>query len=129
MKLDLPWPPSVNHYWRFLPTGRGRLSVIITRVGRTYRSIVVMRCRRLGIEGIKGPARVWIYASRPDRAVRDLDNLNKAILDSLVAAGVLEDDKLAHDLRIVDTYELVNDGAIRVEIEPLEPREYVDLRT
>jgi len=42
---------------------------------------------------IKGPFKLTMHAVAPDKRHRDLDNLFKATLDAVVAAGVVEDDR------------------------------------
>jgi len=45
--LTLPWPPSVNRYWRSVPMGRGRgVRVLISREGRAFRWDAVARIAR-----------------------------------------------------------------------------------
>ena len=41
---------------------------------------------------IKGPFKLEMTVQRPDSRKRDLDNLLKAVLDALQAAGTVEDD-------------------------------------
>lgn len=94
--LTLPWPPSVNRYWR---TFQGRM--IISAEGRTYRKDVADQVLiQRGAKHYEGKLRVVIEAWRPDNRKRDLDNLLKAVLDSLTHAGVWADDGLIVDLRI-----------------------------
>jgi crossover junction endodeoxyribonuclease RusA len=59
--------------------------------------------------------RVEIQAFRPDRRRRDLDNLLKAILDSLTHAGVMQDDALIEDLRIYWADDV--GGMVKIKIE------------
>lgn len=87
--ITLPWPPSVNHYWR---TWCGRM--LISREGRTYREDV---CALLAGGGFRKPPSggriaLCMDAFPPDRRKRDLDNLQKSVLDSLEHSGVYEDD-------------------------------------
>jgi crossover junction endodeoxyribonuclease RusA len=87
--ITLPWPPSVNHYWR---AWRGR--VLISREGRAYRKDV---CAILAGGGFRRPPpggriALCMDAFPPDRRKRDLDNLQKSVLDSLEHAGVYDDD-------------------------------------
>ena len=56
----------------------------------------------------------------PDRRVRDLDNLNKAILDSLTHSNVIEDDKYIDDLRIVRAGYEKNNGRVEIYISEIE---------
>lgn len=90
LTLSLPYPPSVNHYWRHF---RGR--TVISREGLTFRTNV---CALLA--GGNGPRKppsggriaLAMDAFPPDRRRRDLDNIQKAVLDALQHAGVYEDD-------------------------------------
>jgi len=94
--LTLPWPPSVNKYWR---TFQGRM--IISAEGRSYRKAVADQVLiQRGAKHYTGKLRVQIEAFRPDNRQRDLDNLLKAVLDGCTHAGVWEDDSNIVDLRI-----------------------------
>jgi len=92
MMLTLPWPPSVNRYWRL---ARGRL--YLGRAGRDFRAAVAAQVH----ESVKPQAMfktterlaIVIQAYPPDKRRRDLDNLLKATLDSLEHAGVFPDDE------------------------------------
>ena len=98
MHIDLPWPPSVNHYWRSVP-GRG---VLISAKGREYRQEVYARVLiQCAAKRLAGRLRVQIAAFPPDKRRRDLDNVLKACLDALTHAGVWLDDQQIDDLRIV----------------------------
>jgi len=54
----------------------------------------------------------------PDRRRRDLDNIQKPVLDALEHAGVYEDDSQV-DLLITRRGPVSDGGSIRVQIEPL----------
>lgn len=100
--MTLPWPPSVNSYWRH-PT-RGALAGrhLISEEGRRYRTLVAQLCLVNRLNGAKqGRLSVTIQAFPPDKRRRDLDNILKALLDSITHAGVIEDDSQIDDLRIV----------------------------
>ena len=101
LRLTLPWPPSVNHYWMRTRHGRPYISAR----GTVYRGAVILLCRaemrQQQIERMTGRLRVEIIAHPPDRRKRDLDNVLKSLLDSLQHAGVYEDDTQIDDLRIV----------------------------
>lgn len=96
-RFTLPWPPSVNTYWR-----RAGHRMHISHQGREYRGNVAAACAMQATDRL-GAARVrlTITAHPPDRRRRDLDNLNKAVLDALVFARVFDDDSQVDDLRIV----------------------------
>ena len=96
MELTLPYPPSMNHYWR---AGRGRH--YISKAGLAFRKAV----QGVVWEQLKGRAprlseRVNLHLTvyRPDERKRDLDNLFKCTLDALVHAGILLDDHLVAKL-------------------------------
>lgn len=91
ISLTLPWPPSVNHYWRIF-----RNRMIVSAAGRDYRKAVGVAVLEQQPAPLLGGARleVSILAEPPDRRRRDLDNVLKAILDGIVSAGVIDDDSL-----------------------------------
>ena len=95
MKLTLPWPPSVNTYWRNL---NGR--TLISQDGRAYRANAYAAVTEQAPGRLRGRVRVSILTHQPDRRRRDLDNLPKAVLDALTFASVIEYDSLIDDLRI-----------------------------
>ncbi len=87
LRLRLPYPPSVNHYWR-----RVGAKTLISKEGRLFRQEVVRMVAPLEMPAMKGPVRVQILACRPDKRRRDIDNILKSLLDALAHAGVYEDD-------------------------------------
>lgn len=97
IEFTLPFPPSVNHYWRNF---RGRM--VIGARGRAYRKAATdaIADQRVPCDELGGPLQVELIAHPPDRRRRDLDNLQKALLDAVVAAGVIEDDSNIDDLRV-----------------------------
>ena len=113
IELTLPWPPSVNHYWR---SYRGM--VVISQEGRKYRSAVAEQLiMQNGVKSIQNKMKMTIEAWRPDNRRRDLDNLLKATLDALCHAGLYYDDSLIVDLRIYWAPEIGGMLKIRIEDE------------
>ena len=111
--LVMPWPPSVNKYWR---TFQGRM--IISAEGRSYRKAVADQVLiQRGAKHYTGKLRVVIEAFRPDNRRRDLDNLLKAVLDGCTHAGVWEDDSNIVDLRIY--WADIIGGMIKVHVREL----------
>lgn len=101
LELRLPWPPSVNRYWRH-PT-RGALAGrhLISTEGRSYRAGIYQSVKARGIGAcLTGRLAIRIDACPPDRRRRDLDNILKSLLDALVHARVLEDDSLIDELSV-----------------------------
>lgn len=87
IELALPFPPSVNHYYR-----RVGPRTLISREGRRFRERVCAQLAEAGIERMNGPLRVEIEVYPPDQRRRDIDNVQKALLDALQHGGLYEDD-------------------------------------
>src|SRR5262245_55530807 len=87
LELTLPFPPSVNHYWR-----RVGFRTLISREGRIYRDRVCRQLARDGVRPLDGPLAVHIEMYPPDRRRRDCDNVFKALLDALAHGGAYHDD-------------------------------------
>lgn len=102
MKIRLPFPPSVNTYYRHyvipLKSGRGRSVTLISKPGREYRADVVRIAS--GGASLSGRLAVTIELYMPDKRVRDCDNYVKAVLDALTHAGVWGDDSQIDELHI-----------------------------
>tara|TARA_R110002033_G_scaffold67844_1_gene118931 strand:+ start:161 stop:529 length:369 start_codon:yes stop_codon:yes gene_type:complete len=115
IQIALPYPPTVNTYWRRIQRGRTPATILSKR-GREYREAAV----RIA-SGHKAPAgrlAVRVDLHPPDKRRRDIDNCAKALLDALAHAGVFEDDSLIDDLRLVRC-ERVKGGAAVVSIRPM----------
>ena len=90
--LRLPFPPSVNRYWRHPTTGPLAGRHLISEEGRAYRDAVAQRAVVHGARRQLGRLSLAVEAFPPDQRRRDLDNLLKALLDGLQHAGVVVDD-------------------------------------
>jgi len=111
--LTLPYPPSINHYWR-----RVGHRTLISREGRTFRKGV---CALLGGGGPRKPPAggriaLALDAFPPDRRRRDLDNIQKPVLDALEHAGVYEDDSQI-DLLLTRRRERTPGGRLEVALD------------
>ena len=87
IQLELPYPPSINHYWR-----RVGPRTIISRGGRQFRQNVLVALTAMGIKPLAGRLAVEIEVYPPDARRRDIDNVQKALLDALQHARVYNDD-------------------------------------
>ena len=86
ISAELPWPPSVNRYYRHVG-----YKVLISREGRQYRRMTVSRLG--GTPKLNGRRSLYADFYPPDNRRRDLDNVGgKCFLDSLQAAGLFDDD-------------------------------------
>lgn len=114
--LTLPWPPSVNSYWRH---NRGRTH--ISTEGRKFRKAVIEAAllKRNALEGrgpLSGPLQLTVAAYPPDNRRRDLDNTLKAMLDGLEHGGIYHDDSQVCRL-VADKFEPVAGGKVVVTVE------------
>lgn len=94
---ELPWPPSVNHYWR-----RCGARYFVSQEGNRFRDKVINICSQLSIKfDSETRLEIFIEAYPPDRRRRDLDNILKSLLDSLQHAGVYDDDSQIDGIHVV----------------------------
>lgn len=106
IQIELPYPPSVNTYWRHPNKGPLAGRHLISEKGRAYRNAVIAcvlkykDARNLAGEAFQGEVELEIVANPPDRRRRDLDNILKSLLDSLVHASLLQDDSQISRLTI-----------------------------
>jgi crossover junction endodeoxyribonuclease RusA len=102
IEFRLPYPPSVNHYWRRVGT-----RTLISRGGRAFRTEVcaILAARR--VQPLTGTLVMEIVVHPPDRRRRDIDNVQKALLDALQHGGAYADDS----------------QIVRLTIEKGEPKE------
>ena len=123
--LTLPWPPSVNHYWRHRiagPKHKPFIQVYVSKEGQEYRESVKRAVLRRW-PGLLHPLamrlRVVVLVNPPDRRARDLDNLGKGLLDSLKHAGVYQDDSRIDHLELVRSGRIGKPGTVDVTLMPM----------
>ena len=135
--LSLPWPPSINSYYRYgvLPLrgmapviGRGGsiqggfIKPFLTGDAEAYREVVTAivagTFRATGNDTFRCRVRVEVDVHPPNRRKRDLDNLLKCTLDVLTHAGVYADDSLIVKL-VVHRRHMVPEGQVVVTVDPL----------
>ena len=103
--LTLPWPPSVNRYWRSVLVGKGNkahMQVLVSKEGRQYkRDVIHARPAFCGPPAtLTGRLLVHVTLCAPTRRKYDLDNRMKALLDAMQHAGVYADDEQIDTLQI-----------------------------
>ena len=86
-EAELPYPPSINHYWRRVG---GR--TLISREGRRFRERVVAILVGRRAPPLVGSLAVEVEVYPPDNRRRDIDNVQKALLDALQHGGAYVDD-------------------------------------
>ncbi|WP_417582938.1 RusA family crossover junction endodeoxyribonuclease [Pelagibacterium sp.] len=102
--LQLPFPPSVNNLFR--NAGKRRID---TERYAAWKKEAAWSIRAQRPRPVAGRVAVTIEVVAPDNRRRDADNCNKACLDAIVAAGVIQ----ADDFRVVRevTTRWVEDGS------------------
>ena len=97
-QIALPFPPSVNGYWRAYQ-GRN----ILSKRGREYRkrAVIDIQAHGLAMARLSGRLEVSLDLHPPDARRRDADNYCKGVLDALTHAGVWGDDEQIDRLHIL----------------------------
>ncbi|ACQ67604.1 RusA family crossover junction endodeoxyribonuclease [Candidatus Hamiltonella defensa] len=90
MRIELPFPPSVNHYW-VRTARRVYLSEAAKRFQRLTAIEVAKSSMKQGHRSFPGDVSVAL-THLPDKRVRDVDNYPKGVLDALTKAGIWSDD-------------------------------------
>lgn len=125
LTLELPYPPSINHYFRNF---RGR--TVISTAGRAFREEVCRQLHRDGVQPMAGHLAVCVDIYPPDHRRRDIDNIQKALLDALQHGGAFFDDSQIVWL-LTQKAQVVPAGRTHVEIRPVgvaAPGQAVDPR-
>ena len=118
MQLTLPFPPSVNGYWR--ATSKGML---ISARGRVYRSnavAAVYEQLKRKPKPLTAELDVHVVLFPPTRARRDLDNFQKALFDGLTHAGIWKDDSQVKRM-LVEWGPVTKEGKAEITITDFKP--------
>lgn len=92
--VEIPVPPSANNLFLNTP-GHGRVR---TKAYRQWTRLAGWRVKEQRPGRIVGPYR--LHLRLPNATRGDVDNRLKATLDLLVSLGVVDDDRLAQDVRV-----------------------------
>jgi len=112
-EFELPWPPSVNHYYRHVGH-----RVLISRDGRRYRENVAGKLAAENVAKFTDPVALHIELYPPDNRRRDVDNSLKCLLDTFTHGGLYADDSLIHKLTVIKREPMPPDGMAYIRIEP-----------
>ena len=122
LEIELPFPPSVNHYYR-----RVGPRTLVSREGRAFRKRVCAILARLGVKPLDGPLAITIDVHPPDRRRRDIDNVQKSLLDALEHGGAYHDDSQIVRL-VAEKRDVVPNGKVNVRIEPIQSCNFAPIR-
>lgn len=116
IELILPFPPSVNRYWRSPNKGKFAGRTLLSEAGRKYRAAALnaLADQHPG-KVIKGRVEVHLALFPPCRRKRDIDNYIKGVLDVLTHGRIWEDDEQVDRLSVIRGCP-TKGGQIRVEI-------------
>ena len=115
--LNLPLPPSINHYW-----GQSGHRRYVSKAGVLFKEqisnyVTEYKIPKLGIARLE--MQVTLYPK--DRRKQDIDNRIKALWDALADAGVFDNDEQV-DILMVQRGEIKKGGGCLVLIEEIEPK-------
>lgn len=117
-ELELPFPPSVNHYYRHVGP-----RVLISREGRRYREMVVAKLKLEKAEKFAEPVELHIELYPSDNRRRDVDNSLKCLLDAFTHGGLYEDDSLIRKLTVIKHEPMPPNGMAFIRIQNYEPKQ------
>jgi crossover junction endodeoxyribonuclease RusA len=123
MILKVEYPPTANHMkvpvaFQDKITKKWRARMILAPKGRDYYQRVDVALR--GVKPLKPPYEVLVEVHVPDLRKRDLCNVEKASIDALDKAGVIEDDSQIDDIQIVRFPPMRSKGILVVRIREVE---------
>jgi crossover junction endodeoxyribonuclease RusA len=113
--LDLPLPPSVNHYW-----GQHGHRRYVSKAGVAFKAqvsdyVIEYRVPKLGTARLA----MTVVLFPKDRRKQDIDNRIKALWDALADAGVFDNDEQI-DTLFIERGEIKKGGGCRVYIDILD---------
>lgn len=114
IEKELPYPPTINHYYGRTKHG----SLYINQKGKSYRAAVQYNMRK--VRPIEGKIKLHVDVFPPDKRRRDMDNLNKCLLDSLQSSGIIKDDYDIDQLSMTRR-EVVDGGKVVIKLEQIKP--------
>ena len=91
---------------------------VISREGRRYRRDVCTAFAAIRVARMDGRLAVRVTVCPPDNRRRDLDNVQKALLDALAKGGAYRDDSQI-DRSIVERGPVTPGGKVLVEISEI----------
>lgn len=125
LEFTLPWPPTMNNYWRSPNCGPLAGRHLLSVAGRCYRQAAVLELitQKVRRSAVGGPLDIWICAYEPwTPRRRDLDNLLKPVLDAMTHGRIVEDDR-HFDRVTIERGESTPEGRLQVIIRPrTDPR-------
>ena len=114
IKITLPYPPSVNHYWGQLGSRK-----FLGKKGKEFREAVFLCSLNARQGALNERLYMEVYLYPPDKRKRDIDNVLKPLLDAMEHAGCYENDSQIDKL-CVTRREVTPQGSCYVEIKTID---------
>ena len=123
LRLELPWPPTANHYTGYRVAGKkgGKQFVQAyptSQAKEFHQNVQSIVMRDRAARNWRCPLKMSFWTYPPDRRKRDTSNLFKMLEDALQKAGVYEDDYQIVEHHAYRTSHVVEGGMVIVELEP-----------
>jgi Holliday junction resolvase RusA-like endonuclease len=124
LRLELPWPPSANHYNGHRVAGpfiKGKQFVQVYptfQAKEFHRNVQSIVMRDRAARNWSCPLKMSFWTYPPDRRKRDTSNLFKMLEDALQKSGVFMDDYQIVEHHAYRTSNIVDGGMVVVELEP-----------
>lgn len=121
IEIELPWPPSVNHYkqlGRLVQTKSGKIfqARVNSDVTKKYFLEVLVAIKQRGVKSFHSSTiSVEVYVYPPDKRKRDIDGILKVLLDAMQHAGLYDDDVQIARL-YVERRDIIKKGKVIVRI-------------
>ena len=111
--LELPYPPTVNHYMKH--TSRGHY---LTDEARLFHQEVAIKVATMGMKKYwAGRIEMTMVVFPPDNRKRDISNLIKIVEDSLTRAGLWVDDFQVAKITVERSDTIPPHGGIMVTVK------------
>ena len=114
--LELAFPPSSNHYWRYVNS-----QVLKSKDARDYIEAVgqIWMVSRQKAFPKDERLKLEVLAMPKDKRRRDLDNLLKVLCDALESAGVFKNDSQIDEI-VIKRGEVHPEGKLLLTLTPIE---------
>ena len=116
LNLTLPYPVSVNQYYRAIVRGRICCS-ILSKKGREFKERVANLVSDTEKQPTDKPVMVIIKIYPPTRRKFDVDNMLKSLLDSLIGIAYVDDEQIR--CLAVSKEEVVKGGKTEIKIKEI----------
>lgn len=103
--------PSVNHYW-----GQVGNRCYLTQRAKGFQKLVSLHVKR---KDSVARLRIEITVCFGDKRKRDIDNILKGVLDSLVKCGLCEDDEQFDEIE-VKRGKIIKGGLLKIKVIELK---------